>query len=127
MSTSVHKTQVTMIYLIPSNIIIKGRTIFKKKQKKNVEYFYSNIINLFHKKRYLADEFSCIMDIDIAEDDVRYSIEPDIPQQENPYACGIYVCEYAEKIMRNASITILKKEDSSKIWKRIRMEIKSET
>ena len=51
-------------------------------------------------------------------------IEFDIPPQENSYDCGIYVCEYAEKIMRNASITI-QKEDSSKIWKRIRMEIKS--
>ena len=60
----------------------------------------------------------------ITENDVQYSIESDIPQQENSYDCGIFVCEYAEKITRNASITI-KKEDSRKIRKRIRMEIKS--
>ena len=64
------------------------------------------------------------MDTNITEDDVQYSIESDIPQQENMYDCGIYVCEYAEKITRNALITI-KKEDSQKIRKRIRMEIKS--
>ena len=60
----------------------------------------------------------------ITENDVQYSIESDIPQQENSYDCGIFVCEYAEKITRNASITI-KKDDSRKIRKRIRMEIKS--
>ena len=60
----------------------------------------------------------------ITENDVQYLIESDIPQQENSYDCGIFVCEYAEKITRNASITI-KKEDSRKIRKRIRMEIKS--
>ena len=64
------------------------------------------------------------MDTNITEDDVPYSIESDIPQQENTYDCGIYVCEYAEKITRNALITIEKK-DSQKIRKRIRMEIKS--
>ena len=60
----------------------------------------------------------------ITEHDVGYSIEYDIPQQETSYDCGIYVCEYAEKISRNSSITIEKK-DSPKIRKRIRMEIKS--
>ena len=64
------------------------------------------------------------MDTNITEDDVQYSIESDIPQQENTYDCGIYVCEYVEKITRNALITIEKK-DSQKIRKRIRMEIKS--
>ena len=64
------------------------------------------------------------MDTNITEDDVQYSIESDIPQQENTSDCGIYVCEYAEKITRNALITIQKK-DSQKIRKRIRMEIKS--
>ena len=60
----------------------------------------------------------------ITENDVQYSIASEIPQQENSYDCGIFVCEYAEKITRNTSITI-KKEDSRKIRKRIRMEIKS--
>ena len=64
------------------------------------------------------------MDTNITEDDVQYSIESDIPEQENAYDCGIYVCEYAEKITRNALITI-EKADSQKIRKRIRMEIKS--
>ena len=64
------------------------------------------------------------MDTHITEDDVQYSIESSIPQQENTYDCSIYVCEYAENITRNALITI-KKEDSRKIRKRIRMEIKS--
>ena len=64
------------------------------------------------------------MDTNITEDDVQYPIESDIPQQENTYDCGVYVCEYGEKITRNALITIEKK-DSQKIQKRIRMEIKS--
>ena len=64
------------------------------------------------------------MDTNITEDDVQYSIESDIPQQENTYDCGVYVCKYAEQITRNALITIDKK-DSQKIRKRIRMEIKS--
>ena len=64
------------------------------------------------------------MKMDITEHDVQYSIEYDIPQQETSYDCGIYVCEYAEKITRNSSI-IIEREDSSKIRKRIRMEIKS--
>ena len=64
------------------------------------------------------------MDTNITENDVQYSIESDIPQQENTYDCGAYVCEYAEKITRNALITIENK-DSQKIRKRIRMEIKS--
>ena len=64
------------------------------------------------------------MDTNITDNDVQYSIESDIPRQENTYDCGVYVCEYAEKNTRNALITI-KKEDSSKIRKRIRMEIKS--
>ena len=64
------------------------------------------------------------MKMDITEHDVQYSIEYDIPQQETSYDCGIYVCEYAGKITRNSSITI-EREDSSKICRRIRMEIKS--
>ena len=64
------------------------------------------------------------MKMGITEHDVGYSIEYDIPQQETSYDCGIYVCEYADKISRNSSITIEKK-DSPKICKRIRMEIKS--
>ena len=64
------------------------------------------------------------MDTHVTEDDVQYSIESSIPQQENTYDCGIYVCEYAENITRNALITI-KKEDSRKVRKRIRIEIKS--
>ena len=64
------------------------------------------------------------MKMGITEHDVGYSIEYDIPQQETSYDCGIYVCEYEEKISRNSSITIEKK-DSPKIHKRIRMEIKS--
>ena len=64
------------------------------------------------------------MDTNITENDVQYSIESDIPKQENTYDCRVYVCEYAEKITRNALITIENK-DSQKIRKRIRMEIKS--
>ena len=54
-------------------------------------------------RRYLAYEFNQKMDTNITDDDVQYSIESDIPQQENTYDCGVYVCEYAEKITRNAS------------------------
>ena len=75
-------------------------------------------------RRYLAYEFNQKMDTNITEDDVQYSIESDIPQQQNTYDCGVYVCEYAEKITRNALITV-KKGDNPKIRKRIRMEIKS--
>ena len=49
------------------------------------------------------------MDTNITEDNVQYSIESDIPQQENTYDCGVYVCEYAEKNTRNALITIEKR------------------
>ena len=56
------------------------------------------------------------MNMGITEHDVGYSIEYDIPQ-ETSYACDIYVCEYAEKISRNSSITIEKK-DSPKIRKK---------
>ena len=79
---------------------------------------------IFFIRRYLAYEFNQKMNMDITEHDVQYSIEYDIPQQETSYDCGIYVCEYAEKITRNSSITI-EKEDSPIIRKRVRMEIKS--
>ena len=57
------------------------------------------------------------MKMGITEHDVGYSIECDIPQQETSYDCGIYVCEYAEKISRNSSITIEKKDSPKKYIK----------
>ena len=38
-------------------------------------------------RRYLAYEFNQKMDTNITEDDVQYSIESDIPQQQNTYDC----------------------------------------
>ena len=77
--------------------------------KRNHDLFsFSIILHILFYRRYLGFEFSHKMKEDITENDVKYSIESDIPQQENSYDCGIFVCEYAEKITRNASITIKK-------------------
>ena len=48
------------------------------------------------------------MHMDITEHDVQFSVEYDIPQQETSCDCGVYVCEYAEKLTRDSVIYIEK-------------------
>ena len=90
----------------------------------NIFHIYFDFL-LFFYRRYIAYEFQKKMETNFSEDDVQYSIEEDIPQQETSYDCGIFICEYAEQISRNSPLNI--SNDSEKIRKRIRMEIKCVT
>ena len=53
---------------------------------------------------------------------VELSIEKDIPKQTNGYDCGIFVCEYAEKLSRKENFNFTQK-DTDFIRERIKTEI----